>query len=611
MCGIAGLISYDRAPEPEVLLGMRNTLLHRGPDQQGLYVDEHAGFAHTRLSVVDLEHGRQPMYLRHGDEEYLLVYNGELYNTEELRAELLAVGYHFEGHSDTEVLLAAYSHWQGACLDRLNGIFAFAVWEKHRKRLFLARDRIGVKPLYFTIRENSLIFASELKAILSVPGVTANLGADGIAELALLSPGRTPGKAILRGMEEIKPAECAYFSREYGWQRRIYWKLHAAEHHENAEETAGHVRDLLKDAIERQLVSDVPVGTLLSGGLDSSIISSVADIYFTARGKRLKTFSVTYKDQAKYFKKTKFQPNGDDEYIARMNRYLGAEHFDVVLDTADLAQALSAAMEARDLPGMADVDSSLLLFCRQIKDEVTVALSGECADEIFGGYPWYRDETIRSRAGLPWAQSTDYRFGFLRPEWREKIDPQAVVMSQYEAVLRDADTSPEAMPEQKRIQEMVRLNCDLFMQTLLSRKDAMSMACALEVRVPFCDYRLAVYLYNVPWEIKEFGGREKGLLRAAMADFLPREVLYRKKSPYPKTHNPAYLGAVRGLLRNILEDANAPLCALFDRAQLETLLRDEGRAQPWYGQLMTTPQTIAWFVQVNYWLKKYRVQVSL
>ncbi|MDR3344896.1 MAG: asparagine synthase (glutamine-hydrolyzing) [Oscillospiraceae bacterium] len=610
MCGIAGLISYERAPETGVLLGMRNALLHRGPDRQGLYMDEQAGLAHTRLSVVDLEHGGQPMYLRRSDEEYVLIYNGELYNTEELRRELLSAGFRFEGYSDTEVLLAAYAHWQSDCLQRLNGIFAFAVWEKHRKRLFLARDRIGVKPLYFTAKDGTLIFASELKAVLSVPGVTAKLDTDGIAELALLSPGRTPGKALLRGMEELKPAECAYFSRDDGLQKRSYWKLRAAEHHEDAAETAAHVRYMLKDAIERQLVSDVPVGTLLSGGLDSSIISSVADIYFTAQGKQLKTFSVTYKDQAKYFKTTKFQPNGDDEYIARMNRYLGAEHFDVVLDTADLAQALNAALEARDLPGMADVDSSLLLFCRQIKDEVTVALSGECADELFGGYPWYRDETIRSRAGLPWAQSTDYRFSFLRPEWREKIDPQAVVMEQYNAVLRDTDIMPDSSAEQKRIQEMVRLNTDLFMQTLLSRKDAMSMACALEVRVPFCDYRLAEYLYNVPWKIKELDGREKGLLRAAMTDFLPHEVLCRKKSPYPKTHNPAYLEAVRGLLYDILDDAKPPLLAIFDRAALEKLLRDAGRAQPWYGQLMTTPQTIAWFVQVNHWLKKYRVDFA-
>ncbi|MDR0883596.1 MAG: asparagine synthase (glutamine-hydrolyzing) [Oscillospiraceae bacterium] len=609
MCGIAGVISFDRTPDVGVLLGMRNALVHRGPDQQGLYLGEHVGLAHTRLSVVDLAHGQQPMRLRRGEAEYWLVYNGELYNTDELRHELQAAGYRFAGHSDTEVLLAAWAHWQEGCLARLNGIFAFAVWEKHRERLILARDRMGVKPLAFTVQDGALIFASELKAILTVPGVAAKLDSAGVAELALLSPGRTPGRLLLKDMQELKPGQWAIFSRDTGLQTHTYWKLKAAKHTDSADESVEHVRYLVKDAIERQLVSDVPVGTLLSGGLDSSVISSVADIYFTARGQRLKTFSVTYKDQKKHFRAGKFQPNADDEYIARMNRYLSAEHFDVVLDTQELACALRTALEARDLPGMADVDSSLLLFCREIRNEVTVALSGECADELFGGYPWYRDETIRARAGLPWAQSTDYRYGFLRPEWRAQIDPAAVVRAQYEAVRADTDVQDDAPESHKNLQRMVRQNTDLFMQTLLTRKDAMSMASALEVRVPFCDYRLAEYLYNVPWEIKELGGQEKGLLRTAMADFLPHEVLHRKKSPYPKTHNPAYLQVVRDMLREILDDPNAPLFALFDPAALAGLLTEDGRSLPWYGQLMTTPQTIAWFVQVNHWLKKFHVDV--
>jgi asparagine synthase (glutamine-hydrolysing) len=550
------------------------------------------------------------MLLRRGEEELVLIYNGELYNTEELRGELAGAGYKFKGHGDTEVLLAAYSYWKDACLDRLNGIFAFAVWERHSGRLFLARDRFGVKPLYMTLNDGRLFFASELKAILRLPGVKACLDCAGVAELALLSPGRTPGKALLRGMLELKPGECAYFSRGGGLKLRRYWKLRAAPHTDGERETIERVRFLVKDAIERQLVSDVPVGTLLSGGLDSSIISGVADRYFMARGKRLKTFSVTYKDQARHFRASKFQPNGDDDYIKRMNRYLGAQHFDVVLDSAELAHSLDAALDARDLPGMADVDSSLLLFCRRIKDEVTVALSGECADELFGGYPWFRDESIRESDGLPWAQSTQYRFSFLRPEWQEKINPQEVVAEQYSKVLADTDTLPDATPGQQRLQRMLRLNCELFMQTLLTRKDAMSMASALEIRVPFCDYRLAEYLYNVPRELRELGGQEKGLLRAAMADFLPAEVANRKKSPYPKTHNPAYLELVRGLLRDVLDDKNAPLKEIFDPAALERLLAEGGREQPWYGQLMTTPQTIAWFVQVNHWLRKYRVCVA-
>lgn len=610
MCGIAGEISSGKALHgyDEKYINMQKVLNNRGPDQNGIYCDGTAALIHDRLSVIDIENGRQPMIFKDGEAEFVLIYNGELYNTDEIRAELVSQGYSFSGHSDTEVVLKAYACWGEKCLDKFNGIFAFAVWEKHNKRLFLARDRIGVKPLFFCKQEDRFIFSSEIKGILAA-GVPAVADINTVSELMLLGPGRTGGCGVFKGIDELPPACFAYLqSGELSITK--YWRLIQREHTDNIDQTAEKVRYLLTDAIERQLVSDVPIGTFLSGGLDSSIISSVAARYMKKRGEQLHTFTVDYRDNDKNFKASKFQPNTDSDFTGLMNDYLGAVNHKVVIDTPALVDALYKAVDARDLPGMADVDSSLLLFCGEIKKHCTVALSGECADEIFGGYPWYRDKSIRETDGFPWAQSTSYRYGFLRPEIAEKIDPDRFVYSRYRATADGAHRLPGQSPDENRMREMVQLNFDWFMQTLLDRKDRMSMYNSLEVRVPFCDYRIAEYLYSVPWEYKDYKGYEKGLLRKAMADYLPDEVLWRKKSPYPKTHNPDYLNAVSERLRQVMEDERSPIFSLVSRDSLEGLLKDD-RAVPWYGQLMTTPQTIAYMLQLNYWMEKYKVELKI
>ncbi|MDR3278164.1 MAG: asparagine synthase (glutamine-hydrolyzing) [Oscillospiraceae bacterium] len=607
MCGIAGQIGWDASVTSGLLPiyeDMQRVLRRRGPDQRGLYVKDGAALIHTRLAVIDLENGVQPMELTRGDERFVLVYNGELYNTDELRRELVLLGHRFFSRSDTEVLGRAYIEWGADCVGRLNGIFAFAAWETHRKQLFLARDRIGVKPLFYALRNNTLLFASELKALLRHPAVPPELDAGGVAELLFIGPGRTPGCGVFRGVEELEPAHCAVYS-EKGFQKWRYWRLTDRENTDTFERAVEKTRYLVTDAIERQLVSDVPVCTFLSGGLDSSVISSIADRYFQKRGERLHTFSVGYADNEKYFQAGKFQPNSDETYIQAMNEHLSAEHHQVTLDTAELADALFDAVDARDLPGMADVDSSLLLFCREIKKHATVALSGECADEIFGGYPWYRDRALRERDGFPWAQSTAWRRSFLR---EEPIDAEEYVRARYQKTVADAHVLDGAPPDERRMREMVNLNFQWFMQTLLDRKDRMSMYSGLEVRVPFCDYRIAEYLYTVPWAYKDRGDTEKGLLRRAMAGLLPEKVLWRKKSPYPKTHNPNYLAAVSEKLRAVMNDPASPLLQIVKKEALEELITRRDPT-PWYGQLMTAPQTVAYFLQMDYWLRAYRVKL--
>ena len=605
MCSIAGKINLQRdlRDDKGTFLRIQNTLLKRGPDDKGVFTEKHASLIHTRLAVIDIENGKQPMEIEH----YIIVYNGELYNTEELRAQLKNCGVKFKGHSDTEVLLKSYIIWKEKCVEKFNGIFAFAIWDKKEEKLFIARDRIGVKPFFYYNRKGDFIFASEIKGILASGAVEPEADINSISEIILLGPGRTPGQGVFRNIEELPPATCGYFD-EKGLRTWKYWQLEDREHTDNLKTTVEKVRYLVTDSIERQLVSDVPVCTFLSGGLDSSIISSVADRYFTIKGEKLHTFSLDYKDNDIYFKKSKFQPNSDTSFIKIMSDYLNAENHLVKLDTDELASALYDAVDARDLPGMVDVDSSLLLFCKEIKKQGTVALSGECADEIFGGYPWYRDKTIREIDGFPWAQSTAYRYNFLKPEFAERIDPADFVYSRYRQTVDNADTSKTKSALDRRMKEMMKLNLDWFMQTLLDRKDRMSMYNGLEVRVPFCDYRIAEYLYNVPWEYKDYNHYEKGLLRKAMEDYLPDEILWRKKSPYPKTHNPSYLKKVSEMLTEIINDPTSPLLQIVKKKELQKLLTDN-LSQPWYGQLMTTPQTIAYFVQFDYWLRKYKVRI--
>ena len=605
MCGIAGAISFieDMREDMKVYENMQRALLRRGPDQRGMLLTREAALIHTRLAVIDINGGRQPMSFG----KYTIIYNGELYNTEELRSEL-ADEFDFATRSDTEVVLKSYIKWGSSCVDRFNGIFAFAVYDEDKHRVFLARDRIGVKPLFYFQTGTKLIFASELPALLEHPDIPHEIDENGAAELILMAPGRTMGCGVIRGIKELPPGWCGYYDAK-GLDIREYWRLRAYELHETFEQTTEHVRELVLDSIRRQLVSDVPVCTFLSGGLDSSLISSVAASELKKQGRRLSTFSVDYEGNEKYFRSSHFQPDSDPEYISCMAEYLGTDHHRTVIDTPRLIDALEDAAEARGLPGMADVDASLLLFCREIKKYGTVALSGECADEIFGGYPWYRDKDIRMTDGFPWAQSTAYRSRFLCDEYAERLNADEYVYSAYRRTADYAEKLGSDTPLEYRMREMTQLNFHWFMQTLLDRKDRMSMYSGLEVRVPFCDYRIAEYLYNVPWEYKDYMGREKGLLREAMKEWLPEKVLWRKKSPYPKTHNPAFLEGVTKKLRSMLDNGSERLTQLIKREELEKLLRHEENVQ-WYGQLMNLPQTIAYFIQLGHWLEHFDIRLK-
>lgn len=603
MCAIAGILGLPF--DSQILDTMLGTMLHRGPDGTGSYMERQCCLLHSRLAIVAPTDGAQPMALQWGGQEYVITYNGELYNTMELRDSLKKLGHEFNGCSDTEVVLHAYAQWRERCVEKFNGVFSFGVWEKNKKRLFLARDRMGVKPLFYTLFSGGMLFASEIKTLLSYPNIPRELDREGAAQILLLGPGRIPGSGVLKNIFELMPGCCGYYCLG-DWKWWQYWKLRDRQHQDSFEETAECVRYLVTDAVTRQMVSDVPFGTFLSGGLDSSIVSAICAA--NNNGEPLPTFSLDYENNDKYFIPGKFQPNSDNSFIEIMRSKLNCKHKWTVLNPKDLIDELENATVARDLPGMADVDFSLLAFCRKVRHDVKLVLSGECADEIFGGYPWYRDPEISAYDGFPWAQNIQQRAAFLNPDVLTDIEPEDFVNAHYRQTINDCDILPGTSPGERRMKELVNLNLRWFMQTLLDRKDRMCSACGLAARVPFCDYRIVEYMYGVPWEYKDYKNKEKGLLRYAMEGILPQEVLWRKKSPFPKTYDPEYLNCVSAMLRQLLDRTDAPIYGVVNRKALEKLLEGDFE-RPWYGQLMQQPQTIAYMLQVNFWLEHYEIQM--
>lgn len=614
MCGIAGWVDYEvnLTEKRDVLSKMKDRLIKRGPDEEGEWCTKKAGLVHRRLIVIDPEGGQQPMIRESDNNKYVMVYNGELYNTEDLRKKLITKGYNFHGHSDTEVLLFSYIEWGENCVKYLNGIFAFAVWDIKREKLFMARDRIGVKPLFYARTRSGFLFASEIKSLLCHPEINPVIDREGIAEVLAVGPGRTPGHGVFKDIKELKPAYSLTFDHQ-GIKKERYWRLVSRPHQDNIPDTIDRVRYLFKDTVKRQLVSDVPICTLLSGGLDSSAISAVASNELKHNGYEcLHTFSVDYKDNNKYFKKNSFQPDIDNYWANKVSDFIGSKHHQIILNNKKLAEALRKAVYARDLPGMADIDVSLYLFCKEIKKDFVVAVSGECADEIFGGYPWYHKEDALYADTFPWSRRLNERISIFSKDINNKINLKEYVQMRYQEAKQEVPEFYQEGEKNTKTREMFYLNLTRWMPTLLDRKDRMSMYTGLEIRVPFCDHRLVEYVWNIPWEIKNYQGMRKGILREALKGILPEDVRKRPKNPYPKTFSPVYFQIVKDWLLDILSNPNSPIHDLLQEDKVRELTEHEGDFDlPWFGQLMRLPQLMAYLIQLNIWLEEYKIKIEL
>jgi asparagine synthase (glutamine-hydrolysing) len=596
VCGITGWVDYERdlTTERATALAMTRTMALRGPDDEGLWIDPHVALGHRRLAVIDVDGGVQPM----SEGPATMVYSGEAYNFRELRRELESHGHRFRTRSDTEVVLQAYLRWGADVAERLNGMFAFAVWDRRTEELLLVRDRMGIKPLYYAQTPHGVLFGSEPKAILANPMFTAKVDDDGLFEL--LTSAKTPGHGIFRGMNEVEPGHTVRVSRD-GLTDRRYWALTAREHTDDVPTTVHHVRELLDDIVQRQLISDVPLCTLLSGGLDSSALTALAD---RALGlDTVRSFAVDFTDETGGFIPDDLRDTADGPYVHDVAKHVGSQHTDVVLRSDQLASptVMDSVVRARDLPSMGDMDSSLYLLFAEIRRHSTVALSGESADEVFGGYRWFHDPAAVAAEKFPWASAV---LGNGRELFDASLNRRAenYLADRYQEAIAEVPHLPAASSFERRMREICYLHLTRMVRLLLDRKDRLSMAVGLEVRVPFCDHRLVEYVFNTPWSHKTYDGREKSLLRGAVADTLPRSVVERRKSPYPATQNPSYEEAIRKRLDDIVTDSASLIRPYLDlKAVRGALERPVGPASLQQNRI-SLERTVA----LSDWLETYR-----
>ena len=564
MCGIAGFFDADASflsdeEQYQILLAkMGRTLKHRGPDASGTLLCNRCGLAHRRLSIIDITGGAQPMSKIYSDYHYHIVYNGEIYNTDDLRHKLTTLGVHFKTTSDTEVLLLGFIHFGPSFIQDVDGIFALAVYDERHETLTLFRDCFGVKPLFYTQTGNTFVFASELKGLFCYPGIAPAVDSNGLNEIFSLGPAHTPGCGVYKNVHEVLPGSYLSVSRA-GVRETTYFRLESHPHEDSYETTIATVRELLTGASRRQMVSDVPICTFLSGGIDSSLVSSVCAGELKKEGRQLKTFSFDFTDNENYFQSNSFQPSMDKPYAAKMASYLNSHHTYLECTNQTQADYLLRSVKAHDLPCMADIDSSLLYFCEQVSHTHKVVLTGECADEVFGGYPWFHRESMLDCGTFPWTPTLAPRKSLLNADFANTLRMEDYVKNAYDRAVSEVDILPMENETETSRRRIGYLSIRFFMQTLLNRMDRTSMNTGLEARVPFADKKLVSYVFNIPWEMKAKGGLVKNILRQSAVGLLPDEILFRKKSPYPKTYNPYYENLLSARLKEVLSDGSSPL----------------------------------------------------
>ncbi|MEU4670573.1 asparagine synthase (glutamine-hydrolyzing) [Amycolatopsis sp. NPDC023774] len=573
MCGIAGWVSYDSdlSQRQEVVDAMTETMACRGPDDRGTWVRRNVALGHRRLAIIDLPGGRQPMSVRTPNGEIAMVYSGEAYNFTELREELTKLGHTWETDSDTEVVLHGYLQWGDAVVDHLNGMYAFAIWDERDQKLVMIRDRMGIKPFYYYPTRDGVLFGSEPKAILANPLAKRVVDSDGLRELMAFT--KRPGWSLWKGMSEVEPGTVVTVSKE-GIRARTYWKLDAKQHTDDQETTVARVRELMTDIVNRQLVADVPRCVLLSGGLDSSAVTGLAAARLAEQGEQLRTFSVDFLGQEENFQPDEMRDTPDSPFIRDVAKLVGSAHQDVVLNPGELSdpEVRRTVLRARDIPaGLGDMDTSLYLLFKAIRGESTVALSGESADEVFGGYRWFHDESVHADT-FPWLAFRSglmtERAALLRPDVATQLSLGDYVADQYRTAVDKVEHLDGESEQEARMRTICNLHLSRFVRMLLDRKDRASMAVGLEVRVPFCDHRLVEYVYNTPWSLKTFDGREKSLLRHATKHVLPDSVRDRVKSPYPSTQDPGYPAALQQQVKEVLAERDNPVFRLVSREWL-------------------------------------------
>lgn len=617
MCGFCGYINDNKKIENNTIISnMVDKIVKRGPNDKNVYINNNAALGHVRLSIIDVKNGNQPMIKDINNNRYVIVYNGELYNTKELKDNLISKGYDFSTTCDTEVVLNSFIEYGKECVNMFNGIFAFAIYDKNNDYIFLARDRLGIKPLFYTITQNNtFVFASEIKGILKHPEVTPVLDKYGIMEMFGVGPSHTPGKTFFKNIFEIEAGNIGVYTTTSGLLKEKYWDLKTKECSDTETEAISIIHDLVTDATKKQLVSDVGICSMLSGGLDSSILTKIAHDNIPD----ITTFSIDFKDNDKNFTANSYQMTKDSDYVKIMKDYLNTNHKTIKIENEELFDLLEDSVIARDMPGMADIDSSMFVFCKYINNNnFKVCLSGECSDEIFGGYPWYYKEHLINNKGFPWALSENLRTNLLKNGILKEHELIEYIYACKENTLKNVEVLDINDEYENRFRKTNYLTIKWFMNTLVERTDRMSMANSLEVRVPFADHRIFEYVYNLPAKMKlglysNNEPIEKYLLRKAFESELPKDIVYRKKSPFPKTYDPIYLNLVENKVYEIINNKDSKIHKILNVDFVKDMLNIHGKnlKENLFGQLMTYPQTLAYIIQIEMWLEIYNLEIEI
>lgn len=613
MCGICGYMQEKEITNNNTILKMKESILRRGNSENNIYVHNNVALGHARLSIIDVKNGKQPMEKIINKKRYTIAYNGEIYNTNVLRNILITKGYMFDTECDTEVLLLLYIEFKEKMLKFINGIFAFAIYDEEDNSIFVAKDRLGVKPLFYTLQDSKFIFSSEIKGILASEFVTPVMGKEELLELLALGPAHTPGKTYFKDILELEAGHYAIY-KDNELEITKYWDLEEKKMFDSDEDILDNVKYLVTDSTKKQIVSDVGVSTMLSGGLDSSIVTKIV----SDNVHNLRTYSINYENNDKDFVANSYQQTKDSDFVKVMVKYLNTNHKDVIVTDKDLFNNLYEAVIARDMPGMADIDSSMYVFCKAITDNnEKVVLSGECSDEIFGGYPWFYKEHLKQAKGFPWALSENLRESLLKDGILDKTEIFNYILKSKNDTLKDV-IHISSDPFENEFKELNYLTIKYFMNTLIERTDRMSMRSSLEVRVPYADHRIFEYVYNVDAKLK-LGLRngdnviEKYILKQAFKNDIPTDIINRKKSPFPKTYSKEYLKLLEEKLTQIIDEPTSRIHEIIDIDYVKKLITTHGEelTENLFGQLMTYPQTLAFLIQIDYWLTAYNIQIKL
>jgi asparagine synthase (glutamine-hydrolysing) len=619
MSGVAGWVDYarDLTRDAAIVRAMAATMANRGPDGEGVWAGTRAALGHREVRTTDDASGTQPFVAeRDGRPVAVATFMGDVYNGDELRAELGSRGHTFRGRTDVEVVVTAYLEWGAQCAEHLDGTFGFAVWDLLAEELLLVRDRLGTKPLYYYPTATGVVFGTERKAVLAHPQVLPAVDEDGLREL--LAQAGTPGEAVFHGMRQLPSGHVLRVHRG-GHKEVEYWKLTATPHTDDLDTTVATIRAMLEDAVPRHLVSDVPLGTMLSGGLDSSTVTCLSAKALRERGAGpIKVFTVSFKDQAEKFRADETYGTADDPFVADVAKHVGAELHIISLSPEELMDPLPrlATLQARDVPSpLGNMNTSLYLLCRELKQHVTVALHGDPSDAVFGGFPWVFAPEIMNAETLPWvarAHSAGGKSGFggdlLDRDLLKRLDLRGYSADRYQQALAEVPYLGSEQGVEKKMREISHMHLTRWLEILLGQSENLSAAHGIDIRWPYATHRLVEYVFNIPWELKNFSGMEKSLLRAAAKDVLPESVFKRHKSPFPVTQDPAYGQLLCAELEELLNSPNAPAASLLDAEACRDVIADPTKLEAG-GAAWVSRANIEMLLQLNTWLENYNVRV--